>query len=211
VFYVEDKQAKLLAEQLFGMYMAHCHPDANYRPLYKVAPVGGFVQVVEMLNASSGIFPNHVRRFALLDQDVKTESLAEAQRQQNQTLLNLFNAASGKVSYLPCTPEVGVIEMVERSVRGNAQILNNLDGMFPGHHLNLRRLVSAPDYVQLNKANPRDKAKDRLTNLVGKVSAVTGIDEIHIRRTMYNEYAKSEYSGNIGALRNLLGPMFNAR
>lgn len=211
VFYVEDKQAKLLAEQLLGLYMAQCHPDTNYRPLYKVAPAGGFVQVIEMLNTSSGIFPNHVKRFALLDEDVKTESLAEAKRLNNQTLLNLFRSAEGKVNYLPCTPEVGAIEMFEIHAAKDAQLMNQLNGMFVGHHLGLRNLVTAQDYLLLNKSNPRDKAKDRLSNLVGKISRVTGTDEVHVRRTIYNEYAKYKYSGNIGALRNLLGPMLNAR
>lgn len=211
VFYVEDKEAKLLAEQMFGMYMAQCHPDANYRPLYKVAPVGGFVQVIEMLNASSGIFPNHVKRFALLDEDVKTESLVQARRQNNQTLLNLFNSANGKVNYLPCTPEVGVIEMFEVYAVQNSGLMTQLNGMFVGHHLGIGNLITSPDYLQLNKAKPREKAKDRLANLVGKVSRITGTEEIHVRRTIYNEYAKYKYLPNIGALRTLLGPMFNAR
>lgn len=208
---MEDRQAKLLAEQLFGMYMAQCHPDTNYRPLYKIAPAGGFVQVIEMLNTSSGIFPNHVKRFALLDEDVKTESLAEARRQNNQTLLNLFNSAGDKVKYLPCTPEVGAIEMFEIHAGQDAQLMNQLNGMFVGHHLGIGNLITAQDYLLFNKANPRDKAKDRLANLVGKISRVTGTDDVHVRRTIYNEYAKHKYSRNVGALRNLLGPMFNAR
>ncbi|MGR7922961.1 ATP-dependent nuclease [Zobellella denitrificans] len=211
VFYVEDKQAKLLAEQMFGMYMAHCHPDNNYRPLYKVAPVGGFVQVIDMLNSSSGIFPNHVKKFALLDEDVKTESLAMARRQQNQGLIDLFNAVAGKYFFLPCTPEVGIIDLFENRAVGDIELMNQLNSMFDGHRINIASLTSAPDYHLLTKANVRDRAKDRLTNIVRKVAGVTGIDQIHVRRTMYNEYCKAEYSGNIGALRRLLGPIFNSR
>lgn len=132
VFYVEDKQAKLLSEQLFAMYMAHCHPNRNYRPLYKVAPVGGFVQVIEMLNSSSAIFANYVKRYAILDEDVKTESLAAARRQQNQSLLSLFATAADKVKFLPCTPEVGVIEMFENHATNNAKLLSQLNGMLEG-------------------------------------------------------------------------------
>lgn len=212
VFYVEDKQAKLLAEQMFGMYMANCHPDASYRPLYKVAPVGGFVQVLEMLSNSSSIFPNHVKRYALLDADVKTESLAEAQRQNNQALLALFNSCAGKMEYLPCTPEQGLIELFEVHAVGSVDLRNKINGMFPGHAINIRSLTTAADYLLLTKVNIRDRAKDRLKNIVTKVSGVTGIDEIHVRRTMYNEYCKHQYSGNkIGNLRRLLGPIFNAR
>lgn len=211
VFYVEDKQAKLLTEQLLGMYIAQCHPDSNYRPLYKVAPTGGFVQVIEMLNTSSGIFPNHVKRFALLDEDVKTESLREATRTNNQTLLNLFNAADNKINYLPCTPEVGAIEMFEIHAGQDIRLMDQLNGMFIGHHLGIANLIREQDYLLLNKANPRDKAKDRLTNLVSKISRITGADDVHVRRTIYNEYAKHKYLHNVGELRALLGLMFNSR
>lgn len=211
VFYVEDKQAKLLAEQLVAMYMAHCHPNRNYRPLYKVAPVGGFVQVVEMLNNSSAIFASYVKRYAILDEDVKTESLAIARQQQNQVLLNLFATAANKVKFLPCTPEVGVIEMLENNAANNAQLLSQLNSMFEGHILNITSLTSAQDYLQLTKSNMRDRAKDRMSNIVNKIVGSTGIDEIHVRRTIYNEYCKFKYASNIGQLQSLLGPIFNGR
>lgn len=211
VFYVEDKQAKLLTEQLIGMYMAHCHPDRNYRPLYRVAPVGGFVQVVEMLNASSAIFANYVKRYAVLDEDVKTESLTMARQQQNQTLLNLFAAADNKVKFLPCTPEVGVTDMLENHVTSNPQLLAQLNSMFEGTNINIISLTSAQDYLLLTRANMRDRAKDRMSNIVTKIVEITGIDEIHVRRTIYNEYCKFKYASNIGQLRALFGPIFNSR
>lgn len=49
IFYVEDKQAKLLTEQMLAKYMLINGRNNDYNPLYKVAPVGGFVQVLEML------------------------------------------------------------------------------------------------------------------------------------------------------------------
>lgn len=211
VFYVEDKQAKLLTEQLIGMYMAHCHPDGNYRPLYKVAPVGGFVQVIEMLNSSSAIFANYVKRYAILDEDVKTESLATARQQQNQALLGLFTTAANNIKFLPCTPEVGVIEMFEIKAGNDAQLLKNLNSMFQGQNINIGSLTSAPDYIQLTKANIRDRSKDRMNNIVQKIARTTGFDEIHVRRTIYNEYCKLKYGSNIGQLQALLGPIFNAR
>lgn len=211
VFYVEDKQAKLLTEQLVGMYMAHCHPNGNYRPLYKIAPVGGFVQVLEMLNNSSTIFANYVKRYALLDEDVKSESLAVARQQQNQSLLGLFATAANKVKFLPCTPEVGVIEIFENNAANDPQLLNQLNSMFQGHNISITNLTSAPDYLQLTKANVRDRAKDRMSYIVKKIVETTGIDENHVRRTIYNEYCKLKYGNNIGQLQRLLGPIFNAR
>ena len=211
VFYVEDKQAKLMSEQLIGMYMNICQPNINYRPLYKVAPVGGFVQVVEMLNNSSAIFASYVKRYAILDEDVKTESLVLARQQQNQVLLDLFSVAANKVKFLPCTPEVGVVELFEIHAANDAQLLDRLNNMFEGHRVNFKVLTSAADYLLLTKANLRDRAKDRMTNLVRKIVAQTNIDDIHVRRTIYNEYCKFKYANDVGQLRALFGPIFNAR
>ena len=211
VFYVEDKQAKLLAEQLVSMYMAHCHPDGRYQPLYKVAPVGGFVQVVEMLNNSSTIFASYVKRFAFLDEDVKTETLALAKKQKNRIILDLFKSASNQVKFLPCTPELGVIKMIEDQSATNTDLFNSLCSMFQGHNINIRNIIQEPEYLQLSKENLRDRAKDRMTYIVNKIMSAIGADEIYVRRTIYNEYCKFKYERSIGQLRELLGPVFNSR
>ena len=211
VFYVEDKQAKLLVEQLIGMYMAKCHSDTNYRPLYKVIPVGGFVQVLEMLNNSSAILPNYVKRYALLDEDVKSESLKDAKKRQNRVLLDLFATAAEKVKFLPCTPEVGAVKMFEVDSLADANLSSRLNNMFTGQNINIASLISAPDYLQLSASGSRDRAKCRMSNVVNKIVAQTGSDEIQVRRTIYNEYCNFKYSSNIGDLKALLGSMFNAR
>jgi ABC-type lipoprotein export system ATPase subunit len=203
VFYVEDKQAKLLMEQLIGMYMNKCLPDKHYQPFYRIVPVGGFVQVVEMLNNSSTIFAGYVKRYAFLDEDVKTESLEKAKRKQNHSLLNLFSSASTNIRYLPCTPEVGVIEMFEDTVN-----TVQLNCMFEGHVINIANLTSAPDYVNLKKNNLRDRAKDRMNYVVNKIVSTTGIDEIQVRRTIYKNYCNLKYGTNLAALKQLLSPIF---
>jgi uncharacterized protein with ACT and thioredoxin-like domain len=111
---------------------------------------------------------------------------------------------------LPCTPEVGLIELFEVHAQNDPQLMNELNTMFAGHRINIGTLTTASDYVLLVKANMRDRAKDRLNNIVRKVSTATGIDEIHIRRTMYNAYCKHKYANNIGSLRRLLGPILNS-
>lgn len=211
VFYVEDKQAKLLMEQLINMYMAYCHPNNNYRPLYKVVPVGGFVQVVEMLNTSSTIFANYVKRYAFLDEDVKTEALVKARRDRNQSLIELFEAANDKAKFLPCTPEVGIIDMLENNLQNNPPLLQQLNSMFDGHFINLVALTSSADYLALTAEKIRERSKDRMTNLVNNIKRTTGIDEVQVRRIIYSQYCKFKYENNIGELRQLLSPVFNAR
>lgn len=212
IFYVEDKQAKILVEQLVAKYMAHCHPDGRYRPLYKVVPVGGFIQVLEMLSTSSGIFPGYVKRFAILDEDVKTESLVVARRDGQRTILDLFGRLTDQVKFLPCTPEVGLRELLETHASNDVNLMTKICHSFEGHHINVRQILTSREYLQRNCANSRDTAKSRLNHFVNNVANSTGMDDAHIRRILYAEYADHKYSvATIGELRQLLGPIFNAR
>jgi len=143
IFFVEDKQAKILLEQMLGYYSSIINNESTFSPLYRVVPIGGFVQVLELQNASSQIFPEHVKRFSFLDQDVQTESLVVAQRDNNQTLLNLFNHSAAKVKYLPCTPECGLVEMIENA---DVQLVRKLNGLFSGARVDLERIISSQEY-----------------------------------------------------------------
>lgn len=206
VFFVEDKQAKMLLEQLVQEYLAVTNQDVNYQPLCKIAPVGGFVQVLEFVNGSSQIFPSYVRRIAFLDEDVKTDSLRSARQRNDHRLLDLFQRSQNILNYLPCTPEVGLVDMFEGGF-----MRDELRGSFSGHAVNIDRLIQSADYQALNSQNPRELAKKKVTYLVDGVNQVTGLDELQVRRIFYRTYTKHKYGNAIGDLRALLGPVFNAR
>lgn len=211
ILFVEDKQAKLLTEQLVNIYMAHCHPENRHQPLLKVVPVGGFPQVLEMLATSSGIFPSYVKRFALLDEDVKTESLTAARKNDDRVLLDLFARTSDYVHFLPCTPEVGVIELLEMHAKNDADLLDSLSCAFNGHRININQIITSHDYKLLTQTNPRNRAKSRLAHFVQAVANSTNIDHTQVQRVLFAAYANHKYINKIGQLRQLLGPIFNAR
>lgn len=206
VFFVEDKQAKMLLEQMVQEYLAVTNPDVNYQPLCKIAPVGGYIQVLEFVNGSSQIFPSYVRRIAFLDEDVKTDALSSARQRNDHRLLELFQQSQRKLNYLPCTPEVGLVDMFE-----GGYMRNELRNSFHGHAVNIDRLIQHADYLALNAQNPRDLAKKKVSNLVERVGQVTALDELQIMRIFYRAYTKHKYGDAIGDLRALLGPIFNAR
>lgn len=208
IFLVEDKQAKILLEQMLGFYNSITNNESAFLPLYRVVPIGGFVQVLELLNASSQIFPEHVKRFSFLDLDVKTESLATAQRENNQTLLNLFNHSQAKVKYLPCTPECGLVQMIENA---DAQQIRTLNGLFSGARIDLRRITSSSEYNLLNKQNIRDKAKDRIRHIVSSIESSTGVGQTDIYRSLYKAYCFERYGNSTPEIKQLFGQVFNAR
>lgn len=206
IFFVEDKQAKMLLEQLVQEYLAEVNPDVNYQPLCKIAPVGGFIQVLEFVNGSSQIFPSYVRRVAFLDEDVKTDSLKAAKKRNDHRLLDIFHRSKSILNYLPCTPEVGLVDMLE-----GGHMMDELRSCFSGHAVNINRIIQSDKYCTLNSQNPRELAKKKVTHLVVRVNQVTSLDELQIRRIFYKTYTKYKYGNNVGDLRALLGPIFNAR
>lgn len=208
IFFVEDKQAKILLEQLLGLYNSITNNESAFLPLYRVVPIGGFVQVLELLNASSQIFPEHVKRFSFLDLDVKTESLLTAKKENNQYLLSLFNHSKDKVKYLPCTPECGLIDMIENA---DTQTLSRLNSLFPGTKIDLKRITSSIDYTLLNKNNIRDKAKDRIRYIVSSIQTRTGLEKVDIYRSFYKFYCVEKYESSTSEIKSLFGKVFNTR
>ncbi|HCH5323594.1 AAA family ATPase [Vibrio parahaemolyticus] len=209
ILLVEDKQAKNLLEQMLGYYLSKTSSQRNYNPLYKVVPIGGFVQVIDLLNVSTQIFPDYVKRFCFLDEDVKSESLVHARRNNMYSLLTKFEQSQEQIKYLPCTPEVGLMEMVEQA---DQQLLDRIQGLFEGSVVNLQRIVSSREYLQFNKENIRDKAKDRMDYLVRAIHATTGTSEREIYKALYRTYCSVKYDGSaMPQLHRLLGPILNSR
>ncbi|WP_241150828.1 hypothetical protein, partial [Pseudomonas viridiflava] len=114
-FYVEDKHARILLTQMCDKYIDQIAPKKAGRPQYRVVPVGGFVQVIEMLKNGGAIFPDHIMRHAFLDLDVRA-TLDEYKKNQNTKALEMLKSVKGSFSYLPVTPEMGVVEMIHDAV-----------------------------------------------------------------------------------------------
>lgn len=210
IFFVEDREAKLLLEQMAVKYMVVGGISPEKQPRYKVVPVGGYPQVLDLLSSTSRLFPPFVKKYALLDQDVRPVITA-AVRNGQQPLAAQYNAISRFVDYLPWTPELGVIEVIEQHVVSDRARHADWIAAFPGAAINIQHIVASANYQQYTRANPRDRAKDRLRFLVGEVSAISGIDEVHVRRTLYSKLIEHHHAANGGALPQLLGPIFNAR
>lgn len=206
IFLVEDKQAKILLEQMLAFYISKTQSARGYSPLYKIVPIGGFVQVVEFLNSSNQIFPDYVKRYAFLDEDVKSESLVNARRNNMQSLLQLFAQSDNNIKYLPCTPEVGLMEMIE-----GGHVHTQINSLFNGASINVQRIISSSDYMSLNKQNNRDKAKDRIKHIVAKINTSTGVIDNEIYKSLYTLYCEETYKSSLTNLHQLLAPILNLR
>lgn len=206
IFYVEDKHAQILLTQMCDKYIDQIAPKKAGRPQYRVVPVGGFVQVIEMLKNGGAIFPDHIMRHAFLDLDVKA-TLDEYKKNQNTKALEMFKSVKGSFSYLPVTPEMGVVEMIHDAVLHNTATLQVLSSAFSGALINFRSMINSAEYKKLARTNERDRAKDQMSHIVAQVSRKTNIDEAQVKKVLFSIFTDFHYDGN-SKLQQLLAPIF---
>lgn len=203
LFYVEDPQAKMLLHQIIGYYFSNQPIGNRNHPLYKIIYVGGANEVVKMLDNSSQIFPNFIKRFAFLDADVETDIVPNI---RDADLLTLYTADN--VKYLPCTPEIGIMEMLERDNGGYIQ--TDVSSCFPGHNLNIETILMSIEYTQCNSPKLRKQAKDKISCVVDKIKRITGESENSISSSLYKIYSEKRYANHIEDLNRLLAQIFNS-
>lgn len=205
IFYVEDDQAKYLLEQIFGKYESCVN---SHKPLYKIVPVGGFTQVLRMLSSSVKLFPQHIRRFAFLDDDVRTESLPEARRRNVNHVTQLYDRQSEKVKFLPCTPELGLVDYLE-TCRDQGRI-RELEMDFSGVRVRLGNYLTSQEYTEVECGAPRKTAKAKLESIIARICYEADADRPRVIRSLYRKYVDHHYQ-SYGHLMQYCAPIFNLR
>lgn len=112
LLYVEDMFARDSLTAFFEMYANERFSDPTQRPTIKAVPVGGFKEVVSFLERNRSVMPQHVVQIAVLDDDVRTETLSQWRANNNHAQLEKFQRLARNISYLPFTPEVGLITFI---------------------------------------------------------------------------------------------------
>jgi energy-coupling factor transporter ATP-binding protein EcfA2 len=114
VIYVEDDSAKKCTEAMIQLYRRQMNPLVA-QPTVVVVPLGGFSQILEFMDKAPQLLPANTKVMALLDEDVQTESLAAYNASEDHYMLSLFQRLNGSVGFLPWTPEVGFIELIQQA------------------------------------------------------------------------------------------------
>jgi ABC-type lipoprotein export system ATPase subunit len=203
VLLVEDDQAKLLLEQLCALYM---QGQKRQPPSYSILPIGGYRQVMDFLERIQQLIPNYVKRCAFLDEDV-IGTIDEARKLDQRTIIDLYERVQENVRFLPCTPEVAVIEALERHQEDNNWRSLRID--FDGNIVRLDHFMQTDLYMDLESPKPRKLAKKKLNAIVAHASGLAGMDDIHVRRTLYQKYCQETFHDNRPELMRLLNPVFN--
>lgn len=204
VFYVEDVKAKLLLTSMIQVFYDNNAPVGGFLPSYRVVPVGGYDAVIRMLEGSSAVLPRYVKTFAFLDADV-SPLVPGFSRDLAASYATLRN----RVSFLPCTPELGLVEFLGDVRPDVVPFIAQLQGALPGHRLNIRRIVASGPYLAIAGANPRDVAKGRLSYVIDQVRTATGAPDHQIYSVMFMVYARWIFASDRAAFMRFLGPVLN--
>lgn len=201
LFLVEDEQAKILLSQMIEKYkeIRDTRQSQPFSPSYRVIPIGGFKQVMDVLGSTSQIFKDLVKRKAFLDLDAQATI-----NDPNQSYQTQFNNLRQDIKFLPCTPEKGIIDLIECE----PTFISQINSSFSGCNLHIDNWINDQDYQRIITDNNRDQAKKRMLHLVNKITAQTGLDSITVRKIIYREYADRIYSDH-GDLLGYLGPVFS--
>jgi energy-coupling factor transporter ATP-binding protein EcfA2 len=202
VLYVEDNIAKAIVEPLVKLILQNKLAASNLFPDVRVIPIGGFDAVVQFLTQHGVLLPNGTRAFALLDNDVKVETVAEWQRANKYQQLADLDRLGNKIDYLPWTPEVGMVaymrdrrEQAERKFRetfGTAMIC--LDQSF-FHGLN-----------NLQGAELRRKAKKIVAKIADMIADSVGKDRDTVVGMMCQDFALDQFHINQSHMLRLFAP-----
>lgn len=185
VYYVEDPRARQIVQAMFDRFADEEFPDPNARPTLKVAPIGGFLEVVKFLDHSRTILPEHCRQNAILDGDVAEETLVTWRRAQNHDLLARFQRLREAIHYLPWTPEVGVMQFVTEN---RADFQRELRHRFQDNQIQIRDAVARFDPT-LEGVQARNSAKVAYNEVVSYLERRTGRSEEQLEEDFAKVFA----------------------
>lgn len=214
ILLVEDNMAynylfpvvnNLITEQ--GLYMS-C----------KIVPIGGFKQVLDVINDCTWIKINKKYVHAFLDEDVK-DTYDSLSKKKNKTkgekaILKLFDDNKNNVHYLSITPELGVWEWISTNP---LKLKDYIDGKHSiqafdiSHQIELVNKEEEPN----KNYNLRDWAKRCFKNIAYKINEMNPrITEDEFCRDMIDCYVQNEILENIenkNKIKSILMPIFKMR
>jgi len=180
VVYVEDDSAKKCVDAMFDLYRKQMASDVA-QPTVLAVPLGGFRQILEFLDKAPQMLPTHTKLMAALDADVEQESLAKYTQDDDLKMLSLFKRLGNHLAYLPWTPEVGLVQLIQMDIASHEALLKTY---FSDH-----RIVIPHDWAQttegLNGKALRTACKQAVSALGQSLEKLLGKSNDRIREDLF--------------------------
>ncbi|WP_108445330.1 ATP-dependent nuclease [Halomonas denitrificans] len=205
IVFTEDDAAASIARVFVKAYNLSRYAGQSYYPTVHVVPIGGFLSVIRFLDSSDALLPRMTQASALLDADVKDETLAELRRSQSHERLQEFQRQQRRTFFLPFTPECSMVEFL-RDFQDQARQL--LRDEFQDHRLGIPncfgRVPMQPGGEQ------RRLAKDAMKDFFAAFSAnLADMGEREFQKKFYEIFAKWYFDNNRGQVMQLIGRTLN--
>lgn len=201
VLYVEDEVSRSIVEALVKLTINHKYDDDSLFPGVKIVPIGGFPEVVRFLSQHGAILPPGTSSFALLDNDVREETLATWQANQNYDQLRSFARLGDRIDYLPWTPEVGIVTYL-RDERLDAE--RRLRRHFSDPHININ-ISDLSGLHGLAGAPLRRMSKQVLSRVCETISRSVAKDVNVVSQGICEVFAQRYFASSRSAVLRLLG------
>lgn len=204
ILYVEDEAALYVSEALVRLCIGQRFAQAPLFPTVHVVPVGPFISVVRFLPRSGALLPVNTKSYALLDQDVETETLANWREHENFDLLAEFQRLDGKIKYLPWTPEVGLINFLSQNrILAQRQIREELN--CPAYSLPQAILANIPNIAG---GAQRDACKNIVKSICSEIGGLRpNNSDDTVRKTLFTIFARWYFENHRGAAMGLFSPL----
>lgn len=205
VIYVEDEAALHTTDALTRLCMSYRFRDQpSLFPTVHVVPIGSFIHVVRFLAHSRAFLPSSTRCFAMLDQDVTTETLTAWENERNHAMLAEFQENRATINYLPWTPEVGLIGYL-RDHRVDAE--RAIRERFNDHRLSIRQ-DNIGQIPKVAGGEQRRACKAAVSRMVSHlVESLPNEDDEHVRKAVFGVFATWHFNTNRDAMMELIGPL----
>lgn len=208
VLFVEDDYAKYIIEQLLNYYFGTL--VQHRRPIIKILAVGGWPQTLRFtISCSNYLIPQNTGVYAFLDADALPDIQAiqaDANRKPSQQeLLNLYIANQVRIKFLPITPELGLVTLLNNQPHNHAQPLRDIfNEVFDIAQI----IIDEQNRGRQYPANPRKAAKIRIDYYIERIANYTNRDENYIKIKLAEYYAQDYCPAHHPQLHQLFGPIF---
>jgi len=205
--YVEDTAARRLSEMLWKNMVANrLGARAAYAPTVHFIEIGGIPNVLNMLIKGGGLLPEQTSVKALLDRDAKDETLQAAIDRNDLSTQQIFQQCDGQLNYLPWTPEVGIINLLDSE---HAFVEGKLREQTNTAYLNLLR-PSADELVEDAGPQQRKKAKSGLKRISSDIAnQLPNYDLDQVKEEIYKIFSSWYFDNHNGEVQRLFGPYFD--
>lgn len=200
VVYVEDECARVLVEALIFRASAEIFREESLVPSCVVIPVGGFLNVLRFFDRQKSVLPILTRAYVVLDADAQTSVEAAT----SPDIIRIVQESAARISYLPYTPEVGLLEYLNRD-RG--RIVRALRTHYSSNTLQLAAR-DVPPLPGLNDAKPRKLCKQRIDAVTSRISAqLANAAPSDVEQVLFKLLAEQTYVQQRTDILRQLGPI----